>query len=261
MRPAIRRAGCNECGGKRHQGGHSARTQPGLPGTSAKPPIEGREPSARSAPRAKLVVRPAPLTRTPRARAAGRVEVRDLQCGARLVRPGGSWGALPGRKGYAGACPVTQQGCRGEMRRALRRPARTGGLQASRTSAGADGPPLGPHGASDGVSVPAPSDVPSRSRGPRPRTTVGSASTLPCVGGDLWHLVRASRRDTGWRTPAGGRRPVAPGREVSAPGAPPGVRLRRGRGYGELRLQRLRVGERHVSQAAPGCGGAPAPSP
>ena len=151
MRPAIRRAGCNECGGKRHQGGHSTRTQPGLPGTLAKPPIEGREPSARSAPRAKLVVRPAPLTRTPRARAAGRVEVRDLRCGARLVRPWSSWGALPGRKGYAGACPVTQQGCRGEMRRALRRPARTGGLKASRTAAGADGPPLGPHRASDGL--------------------------------------------------------------------------------------------------------------
>ena len=73
-------------------------------------------------------------------------------------------------------------------------------------------------------------------------------------------LVRG-KQDTGRRTPADGRRPVAAGREVSPFGSPSSAPTCDTRGgYGVGLGSHLRRALRS-DLPAPGCGGAPAPSP
>jgi hypothetical protein len=178
--------------------------------------------------------------------------------------------------GYAGACPVTPHGCRGEMRRALRRPARTGGLsKARRTSAGADGPPLGraregslrrlalrPSGGVNvlGTACPLGRAIPE-SGSPAAHHGREGIDLAVC-----WRRpVALSKEQTG-ETQVDELRPaigdLSPRGEKSQPlRLPLAATCGASDGSGELRLRRLRRGGRCVNLAAPGCGGAPAPSP
>jgi hypothetical protein len=70
---------------------------------------------------------------------------------------------------------------------------------------------------------------------------------LPGVGGDLWHLVRANRRDTGveLRPEIGD---LSPRGERSPPqGLPRASICSASGGSGEVQLRHLQVGESHVS--------------